>query len=175
LTGLGLMVALASCGDAGAGRYVGDYITQTDFDNLAGWGADVNALTREHAHSGRFATVVNTTREYSLTYRLPLREASVHALRAVEIDAWVFLPSSKASASLNVQVQPVSGVSGDALYNEELHLLDQVQEFGKWTPIHRVFVLPTRLPAEAELRIFLWRASSPEPVYLDDLRVKARE
>ena len=169
--------SLAACGgNPAAGQYVGDSITTTDFDNLAGWGADINGLSREHAHSGRFATFVSPEREYSLTYSLPLRDASVHLIKAVEIDAWVYLPSDKAKASLTVQtVRPPGSPDTSSLSNEPLHLLDQVHKFGKWQPVHHVFVLPPGLPVDSDLRIFLWRDASSEPVYLDDLTVKARE
>ena len=169
------LVGLAACGgDPRAGQYVGDIITATDFEQLAGWGdADGPALTRQQVHSGRTATFVGPTREYSLTYHLPLGRASVHPIKAVELEAWVYLPSDKANATLAVQVLPPGG--GKPLYDEPLHLLDLVHVFGRWLGVHQVFVLRWDLPSEAELRIFLWRATSPEPVYLDDLTVKARE
>lgn len=175
--GLLSLSLLGACrDDAAQGQYVGDSITRTDFDDLLGWGADPTALTREHAHSGRFATFVNADREYSLTYRLPLGQASVHIIKAVEIEAWVYLTSAKAAASLSVQLgRPGASSDAPALYAEQLNLLDQVHEFGKWVPVHRTFVLPEGAPSESELRIFLWRQNSPEPVYLDDLHVKARE
>jgi len=169
------LVGLAACGgDPRAGQYVGDNVTTTDFEQLAGWGdADRQALTQQQAHSGRTATFVGPARAYSLAYYLPLGQASVHPLKAVELDAWVYLPSGKASAALAVQVLPPGG--GAPLYHEQLPLLDQVHDFGSWQRVHHVFVLPQGLPGEAELRIFLGRATSPEPVYLDDLTVKARE
>ncbi len=169
------LVGLAACsGDPRAGHYVGDIITATDFEQLAGWGdADRQTLTQQQAHSGRTATFVGPAHAYSLTYHLPLGKASVHPIKALELDAWVYLPSGKANAVLAVQVLPAGG--GNPLHDEQLHLLDQVHEFGSWQRVHHVFVLPWGLPGEAELRIFLGQATSPEPVYLDDLTVKARE
>ena len=174
---LALAGSLAACGgNPNAGQYVGDSITATDFDNLAGWGADPAALSREHARSGRFSTFVSPEREFSLTYHLPLKEASVHIIKAVEIDAWVYLPSANAKASLRVQVfRPPGSADTSPLFNEPLHLLDQVHEFAKWQPIHQIFELPPDLPLDSDLRIYLWRDASAEPVYLDDLTVKARE
>lgn len=173
LAALGL---LASChADPRAGQYVGDDITNTDFEDQAGWGADVNALTRDHAHSGRFATFVGPDREFSLTYQLPLSQASVHPLRAVDLEAWVYLPTATATAALTVQVfRPPGSPAGPPLYYEALQLTSQVVPVGKWSPVHHVFVLPAGLPAEASLRIYMWRTSSAA-VYLDDLHAKARE
>ena len=173
---LAAALGLAACGnDPRAGHYVGDDITSTDFENLAGWGADVSALTREHAHSGRYATFVGPEREFSLTYKLPLGLASVHTLRAVDVAAWVLVPTPQAGAALTVQVLPPPGTPGLPLYSEALHLSSPLVEAGKWSPVSHVFVLPAGLPAEAELRIYLWRDTDAGPVYLDDLRVKARE
>ncbi len=174
LTGL---AGLAACGgNPRAGQYIGDIITATDFEQLAGWGGtDLSALTQQHAHSGRTATFVGPGREFSLTYHLPLGQASVHTLKAVEVEAWVYLPSGQADALLAVQVQRPPAGSGATLYDAQLRLLDQVHEFGTWQRVHKVFILPWNLPGDAELRIFLWRSASAEPVYLDDLTVKARE
>ena len=168
-------LGLAACGDPRAGHYVGDDITNTDFEDLAGWGADVSGLTREHAHSGRYATFVGPDREFSLTYKLPLGLASVHTLRAVDLSAWVYLPTPQAGAALTVQVFRPPGTPGPLLYEEALHLSSSLVEAGKWSPISHVFVLPAGLPAEAELRIYLWRDTDAGPVYLDDLHAQARE
>lgn len=167
-----LAVALASCGDPQTGNYVGDVITRTDFEDLAGWGTDVSALTREHAHSGRFATFVGPGREFSLTYKLPLGAASVHPVKAVEVEAWVYLPSAQADATLLVQVL---GTDGRPLFNEGLHLPEQLHEYAVWKPVQHTFVLPPNLPLDSELRLYLWGANAHEPVYLDDLTAKARE
>lgn len=172
---LGLLPLLLGCGShQDTGKYVGDIITQTDFEDMTGWGADVSAVTRERAHSGRFAIFVNPTREFSLTYRLPLREASVHQIKAIDIEAWVYVPSPSTNASLDVQVGS-SAPGGSTPYTEQLRLIDQVHEFGKWTKVQHTYVLPAGLSPDSELRIYLWRNTSPEPVYLDDLQAKARE
>lgn len=175
--GAALLAGPAGCGgNPQAGRYIGDDITRTDFESMIGWGADEGALTREHAHSGQFATFVGSTREFSLTYHLPLGQASVHPLRAVDLDAWVYAASPQASAALTVQVmRPPGSPAGPPLYSEALHVSSSPTDAGKWRSVHHVFVLPDGLPGEAELRIFLWRDTGSEPVYLDDLHVRARE
>ncbi len=174
---VGLWAGLAACkSDTSQGLYVGDVVIRTDFEDLAGWGADPSSLTDAHAHSGRQAIFIAPDREYSLTYHLPLGRASLHRLKALDVSAWVYLPSDKASATLSVQVfRPPGAPAGPPLYGGNLLLTDAVHTYGKWQPFQHVFVLPDNLPVEAELRLFLWRGSSTEPVYLDDLYVKARE
>ena len=165
---------LAACSSGEAGNWVGDYVTVNDFEALRGWGVDVNSLTRDHAHSGQYATFVSPEREYGLTYDLPLNQASVHALRGVAVEAWVYLPSPQAAASLEVQVQ-LPGAENRQGFAGSLKLTDQVKEGAKWTRVRQEFAFPAGLPGEAHLRIFLWRNASSQPVYLDDLKVKALE
>jgi len=173
----GLLAGLSACGDDPAkGRYVGDTVIRTDFEDLAGWGPDPSYLSDVHAHSGRQAIFIAPDREYSLTYHLPLGQASLHRIKALDVSAWVYLPSDKAKATLAIQVFRAPGQpAGPPLYSGDLLLTDAVHKYGKWQPIQHVFVLPDDLPVDAELRLYLWRASSTERVYLDDLYVKARE
>ncbi len=173
LAALPLLWLLAGCSDSGAGKWVGDYVTANDFEAVRGWSPDASALTRDHVHSGQYATFISPEREYSLTYDLPLQEASVHALKGVAVEAWVYLPTPQAGASLEVQVQ-LPGQE-KAIYSERLILPEQVTEGAKWTRVRKEFAFPEGLPGDAHLRIFLWRNTSSVPVYLDDLRVKALE
>ena len=167
----GLMTA---CSGSGAGNWVGDYVTANDFEAVRGWSPDAANLTRDHAHSGQFATFISPEREYGLTFDLPLSEASVHTLKGITVEAWVYLPSTQAAASLDVQVR-LPGPDNRLGFAERILLPDQVKEGAKWTRIRQEFTFPEGLPGDAHLRIFLWRNSSHEPVYLDDLRVKALE
>ena len=169
-----LAALLGGCRDSDAGHWVGDMVTDNDFEAARGWGADPNGLTREHAHSGQFATFVSPAREFGLTFDVALHEASVHALKGVAVEAWAYLPSPQATASLNVEVR-LPGPEGKLAFAGALALPDQVRENARWTRVRQEFALPAGLPADARLRIFLWRGGSQQPVYLDDLRVKALE
>ena len=147
-------------------------VTSNDFEAMRGWIVDSRSLSRDHAHSGQFSTYVSAEREYGLTFDVPLHEASVHQLKGVAVEAWVYLTSPQSAASLDVQVSLPDGKLGFA---DRINLVDKVKEGARWTRIRQEFALPPNLPADARLRIFLWRNSSQQPVYLDDLRVKALE
>jgi hypothetical protein len=171
-----LATAGASCSskDPADGNWIGDDVTRNDFEAVAGWGgADRSTLTRDHAHSGRYAVLVDSTHETGLMYDLPLYEASVHTLAAVEVEAWVYLPHGQADATL--QVETVAEGADAPLYSEQLPLLSQVNEYKKWTRVQHIFHLPNGLPGSTRLRLYLKRGTNPGPVYLDDIRVKARE
>lgn len=165
---------VSACSGSDAGTWVGDYVTVNDFEAVRGWSPDAVALTRDHAHSGQYAIFVGPEREYSLTYDLPLNEASVHALKGVAVEAWVYLPTTQAAASLEVQVR-MPGQENTLGFAGSLKLPEQVKADAKWTRVRQEFTFPAGLPGNAHLRIFLWRNLSTVPVYLDDLRVKALE
>jgi len=172
-----LLLAAACSSDPADGQWIGDDVTRNDFEAVAGWGgADRSTLTRDHAHSGRYAVLVDAGHETGLMFDLPLWEASVHPLAAIEVEAWVYLPSDKADARL--QMELVAGEGPEprpTLQSEELILLSQVHDFKRWTAVHHIFRLKAGAPGSAHLRLFLKRGNSTEPVYIDDVRVKARE
>ena len=173
-----LLAGSAACSPANPadGNWIGDEVTRNDFEAVAGWGgADRSTLTRDHAHSGRYAVVVDANHETGLTFDLPLYEASVHSLAAVEVDAWVYLPHGQADASLQVETVAEGPEPHAVLHSEQLPLLSAVAEFKKWTPVHHIFRLPGSPPNGTHVRLFLKRGSNPAPVYLDDIRVRARE
>jgi hypothetical protein len=172
-----LALACGACaGNAEDGTWVGDEVTHNDFEAVAGWGgADRRALTRDHAHSGRYAVVADTTRKEGLLFDLPLFEASVHTLQAADVEAWVYLPSDKADAALQVEAVADGPEPRAVLYSEAFPLLPEVKEFKHWTLVQHIFHLPGGLPGSTHLRLFLKHGSGTEPVYLDDIRVKARE
>src|SRR5438128_2626011 len=69
-------------------------ITYNDFESSAGWGVDPEMLTKEHAHSGKYAIKVDPSREYSLTYDAALGQVSPRKIKKVRLEGWGFLPSN---------------------------------------------------------------------------------
>jgi hypothetical protein len=177
-TGLALLgsVALGACSsDPGRGEWVGDYITTNNFESVLGWGAQAPTLSKEHAHSGRFAVRVDANNEYGQTFDVSLAEASVHPLKGVRLDAWVYLPSTQATGALVLQILDTANNGMRVVHSEQLDLAKQVRAAKEWTPVQHDFVLPAALAPGYRLRVYLWRSNSPEPVYLDDISLKALE
>ena len=170
-------VTLAACSsDPGRGQWVGDYVTTNNFESVLGWGADAGTLTKDHAHSGRFAVRVDAGHEYGQTFDLPLDQASVHVLKSVRLEAWVFLPSAQANAAVVLQIVNTANNGFRVVHSEQLDLLGQVKNYQQWQPVRHDFALPaSSLRPDYHLRVFLWRSNSPEPVYLDDISLKALE
>ncbi|MDB5234647.1 MAG: hypothetical protein JWR44_1640 [Hymenobacter sp.] len=158
------------------GEWVGDLVTASDYEAAAGWIPGATSLSRDHAHSGRFADRIDSVHTFGLTFQLPINQASVHTLRGLDVDAWTYFSSLKGAGALEVQVWAHGpGQDPKPLYSEQLPLRDQVTDSCVWTPVHHRFTLPENLPGEANLRIFIWGNPSTKPVYFDDLRVKALE
>ncbi len=175
----GLLVLLAGCSRSDeAGHWVGDVVTANDYEATLGWVQGATSLTRDHAHSGRYADHVDATHEWGITFQAPVSQVSVHALRGVAVEAWAFAHDLNPNRSAVLQVEVWAhgpGQDTKPLFSSALPLNTQLTDSVVWTPVHQEFSLPTGLPFEANLRIFLWRAGSTKPVYLDDLRVKALE
>lgn len=171
----GLLLSLGACSTPGADETAaGDYLTRNDFESMIGWLPDATALTKEHAHSGTYATLVNQDKEFSLTYNVKLGDVSPHKLKGLDIEAWVYLPDDKATAQLGMQIlDPLQ--DNKQIFNDGIKLTDQVKEYNVWTKVSKQVVLPDNVSYDQVLKIFLWRGDSASPVYLDDLTVKALE
>ena len=175
-SGVVLLASVACSSNPADGQWIGDEVTNNDFESVPGWGwADRTTITRDHAHSGRYAVVVDQHHATGIMFDLPVYEATVQTLAAVEVDAWVYLPNDKADAVLRMELLADGADAQHPLYGEELALLSQVSKFKTWSPVHQIFHLPAGTPGNTHLRLFLKRGTSTEPVYLDDIRVRARE
>lgn len=172
---LGLVLAACSS-KPDEGQWVGDLVTATDYEAAAGWIPGATSLSMDHAHSGRFADRIDSTHAFGLTFQLPIVQASVHTLRGLDVEAWTYFSSLKSAGSIEVQVWAHGpGQDAQPLYSQHLALRDQVTDSCLWTPVHQRFTLPENLPADANLRMFIWGNPTKRPVYVDDLRVKALE
>lgn len=167
---LSLSLLMAACSSPEAEPDKASVLLRNDFESLAGWtGQDSPSLTRERAHSGQYAIKTDRDLEYSLTYIDLLGRLSPTRLTKIKVAAWAY--STKPSeAQLTVQLKR-SLEDGTTTYNETINLGQAIKRAAEWTPVSKVFTLPADVSAANQLRIFLWRANAPEPVYLDDLVV----
>ena len=149
-------------------------ITANDFESVAGWGVDPETLTKEHAHSGKYALKVDAGHEYSLTYDVVLGQASPRKLKKVRLTGWAFLPNDKATSVLSLQIiDPDQGNKG--VFVDGIDLRESVKDYNKWVKVSKEFTLPEDITYTQHMKIFLWRAGSSEPSYLDDIVVETIE
>lgn len=170
-----LALALASCGSNEAAKTPADQITFNDFEAVDGWGTSVPvpSLTKEKARSGTYSIRVAPGCEYSIGYTNPLGKLSATRLKKITIAGWVWLPSKDAKAKLVVtfdNINPDKNLKYDAL-----DLAPTANKFGSWVEVTKTIEVPIEASYNTQLKVYLWRADSSQPVYLDDLEIKKAE
>lgn len=167
---LALALALAGCGSREAAAPA-DQIAFNDFEVVDGWsgGAPVPSLTAEQAHSGKAAVRVAPGLDYSFGYHNALGRMSPTRLAKVQVQAWVWLPDAPVDAMLVTQVRDPT--QSKDLSWDGLALAMATKDKKKWVLVEKEVTLPEAATAKSELLVYLWRNSSAQPVYLDDLRI----
>lgn len=172
LLGAALVALLAACSSDKSTDSPGNIIS-TGFEDLDGWVPASPSLTKEKAHSGHYSIKIDPTIEYSLTYInimgkvIPIKPKKLH------LTAWATTTSKEADAMLTVSM--LNPKDGAVLLIEQVHLKERVKTPGEWEKVEMEFVVPEKATAADELRVYLWRVGSGEPVYLDDLELKTAE
>lgn len=177
LVGLTLLAACSSS-DNSTGPTVDDNtITFNDFESGGGWSNDPYrndpALFKKgEAHSGRYAIKVDKDHEFSLTYDMPLGQVSPRKFKTLHLEAWVFLPSDKATGALGVQV--MDHVTNTQVYGDAIQLASVVKSYNKWVAVSKDFDLPDNITSTQHLRLWLGRSGSPEEVLADDMKLSIK-
>lgn len=176
---IGLLAAalcLAGCSPKapGEGPAAGT-LASNGFENVDGWLADSPALTtlnRDKAHSGMYSTMVGPGHDYSLGYSNALSRLSPDWPAKLKIGVWVFVPSDQAAAKLVTEVKAPTN-DGPGLLWDGLDVSKTVKVYNKWQYVEKTLVMPAGAKPTNRLLVYLWRADSRQPVYLDDLTISA--
>jgi hypothetical protein len=142
-----------------------------DFENLDGWLADSPALATlnsEKAHSGKYSTKVSAGHDYGLGYSNELSRFSPNWPAKIKIGAWVFVPDEQAVGKLVVEVKAAGSTDASLLW-EGVELTKAVKVYNKWQYVEHVITTPVAAKPNSRLLVYLWRAGSNQPLYLDDL------
>jgi hypothetical protein len=172
LLSLGL---LASCSSDGTSTTQKEkIITSNDFESVVGWNSNAGTIDKGRAHSGKYAIKVDQDHEFSLTFDMPLGEATPSKLKALHLKAWAFLPSEKASGILGIQIME-PGTDVKQIYGDGIKLGEAVKSYNKWVEVEKDFVLPDNITADQHVRLSLWRAGASEQVLVDDIELSIKE
>ncbi|WP_201977645.1 carbohydrate binding domain-containing protein [Hymenobacter rubidus] len=175
---LGSLVALtvAGCGGSDSSAADPSLLVSCDFDTLAGWlpEAQSGMLSRDKAHSGRYAIKVEPGHDYSLSYKAPLGQLHETRVKKIKVTAWAFVPTADAKASLVVTVGNSDPANDKPLMWDAVEV-NSTKDTGKWTEVSKEFTIPDNAMPTSPLGVYLWRTGGSQPVYLDDLRIKAVE
>ncbi len=166
-----LLLSLAGCREPTPSAPA-NLLTSNNFDQLEGWVTDdLSAyLTHEQAHSGATSAHVGPTVEYAAGYTSTLGNLSSVRLAKMRLRAWVWVPDKEAKALLVAQV--LDPATGKSLYYDATDLAGATAgKFSQWVAIDKTLTLPPEVTANSVFKAYLWRAQSPQPVYLDDFEL----
>lgn len=164
---------LTGCANSASEAPATGPLAANDFENLDGWLADSPALAtlnRAKAHSGVYSTMAGPGQDYSLGYSNALSRLSPNWPAKLTVGAWVFVPNGQARAKLVTEVTS-GAASGTGLLWEGLDLTKAVKTFNKWQYVEQTITMPATAKPTSRLKVYLWRAESNAPVYLDDLKI----
>ena len=172
--GLLLLLSAACSSDNSSGAAKDKIITSNDFESTSGWSVDPNLLYRGRAHSGQYAIKVDGEHEFSLTFDMPLAQATPTKIKTVHLQAWALLPNDKATAQLGVQVMKPEDLS-QQVFGEGINLNEVVKTYNEWVKVSKDITLPDDITPLQHLRVTLWRAGSNEQVLVDDVELSIKE
>lgn len=172
-----LLYALTAFGMVACGKGGNDIpanqLASNDFESLDGWIGDqpITSLTKEKAHSGRYSIKVDPNIEYSLGFNMLLGKLSTSKLKKIKIHAWVNVPNAKSAVVLVTQITNPADNNKQLLW-EGVNMGNEVKTLNKWVEIEKTITVPDNATYNDKLGVYLWRTSSPETIYLDDLTIE---
>lgn len=166
-----LAVALFSCG--GSKEKPKGLLIENDFEAMDGWanGCTNASLNKEKAHSGVYSLKVNPGMDFSMGYSNQLGKLSPSRVKKMKVHAWVFVPNDKALATLVTEMKN-PGEEKSAFWDGiDLVKEAKVNGFNKWIEVEKTQELPESANFNSQLLFYLWRGSSTQPVYMDDVQL----
>jgi len=164
---MGLFLA-TSCGNS-TPENDANLLAFNDYEAVIGWMPDGGTVTREQAHSGRYAVKVDSEHEFGMGYGLPVGKATARKPRKVRVSAWAYMTDASSAARLGFQL--VDPATGQETFGDGINFTDQIKDYKKWVEISKEITLPETTTSTQEMRVYLWRGGATTPAYMDDLRI----
>ncbi|WP_139924947.1 hypothetical protein [Hymenobacter sp. DG01] len=171
--GLLLALSAAGCSEKPAKPAATNTLAATSFENLDGWLADSPALAtlnRDQAHTGQYSTMVGPSHEFSLGYVNPLSRLAPEWPAKLTVGGWVLLASEQGAAKLVIEIKGDTPGAPNLLW-EGLDVAQAVKVYNKWQYVEHTITMPDAAKPTSRILVYLWRADSKQPVYLDDLSI----
>ncbi|GGF04599.1 carbohydrate binding domain-containing protein [Hymenobacter cavernae] len=170
-----LTAGVAACAEKQT-QLPANLITHNSFEELDGWmGSDqyLASLTTEQAHSGKYSAKVDPAIEFSTGYSKQLGKVAARIPKKLKIKAWVNLSNSKATPFLVTELKQ-AGTNKQLLW-EGLELAKEAKHYNLWVQVEKTVSLPAEAAYSDVLKVYLWRGSSIQPAYIDDLMILNEE
>ncbi len=170
------VATIAACGDKNEVPSA-KQLASNDFEAVEGWMGDntPSSLTKEKAHSGRYASKVDPGVEYSIGYNNLLGNLSASRLQKIKVQGWVNLPSAESGAMLVASITDPANPTAKPIMWEGVKLTEQVKSFNEWVKVEKEFTLPDNITYANKISIYMWRTGNPEAAFLDDLVIEKVE
>ena len=165
--------ALTNCQPQASSAPPAGPLAANDFENLDGWLPDSPtgvALSRDQAHSGKFSTKVDGAHEYSLGYNNTLSTLAPEWPGKLTVSAWVLLLDEQNAPKLVTEVKSAGNNSPGQLW-AGLDLGQTAKVKNKWYHVEQTITLPETAKPTSRLLVYMWRADSKQPAYLDDVQI----
>lgn len=167
-----LVLALTACGDK-ATDVPANQLAGNDFESVEGWMGDntPGSLTKDKAHSGRYAVRVDPGNEFSMGYSNVLGKLSPSRLKKIKVHAWVNVPAINSNAVLVTQITDPANPTAPPVMWDAMKLGEQAKTPNKWVEIEKEITLPSNVTYTNRIQVYLWRPSGSETAFLDDLSI----
>ncbi|MCI1188235.1 hypothetical protein MON38_12465 [Hymenobacter sp. DH14] len=166
------VTTLGSCSKDSSANLPEGTVTYNNFENVQGWGgANEPSVTTERAHSGKYSVITKPELDFGYTYVNTLGQMTGGKPKKITVSGWAWVPDKDANAALVVDIKH-SPANGSQVFYGLLEMGRNVKKFGDWQEVNKTFDLPDSIASGNLCKVYMWRGSSPRPVYLDDVSIK---
>ena len=170
-----LATALGACSKGGSADLPEGTVTINNFENVQGWGgANEASVTAEKAHSGRYSVMTKPGLDFGYTYANTMGQMTGGKPKKITVSGWAWVPDKDANAAIVLDIKH-SATNGNQVYYAGMELASTVKKFNEWQEVSKTFVLPDSIASSNVLKVYMWRGSSPRPVYLDDVTIQVEK
>jgi hypothetical protein len=159
-----VMVMFVSCSEKNkpVEHEPGTILVANDLENMA-W-INLQTLSKDVAHSGRFSSRLDSLTEFSFGYSNTFSNLSDTLPFSVDVSLWIYYPELKINSSLVISIDSVN----KNIFWKGIPLIDSIKTANQWQKINVTFELPKKIMPTDQLRIYVLN-NEKRKFYMDDL------
>jgi hypothetical protein len=162
-----IIIVFSACSgnksDKGAGE-PGSRLVSCDMENL-GW-MNLQTLSKDVAHSGKFATKVDSLNEYSFGLSNTFNNLSDSLPTSVDVSMWMFFTQLKTKSSVIISIDSVN----KNIFWKGISITDSIKAASQWQEIKVNFEIPKKIMPTDNIKIYVWN-NEKRAIYMDDLKL----
>jgi hypothetical protein len=130
-----------------------------------GW-MNLVTLTKEVAHSGRFASRIDSAMQYSFGFTEYFKNINDTLPEKVDASLWILFPKTGIKCDLVVSIDSV----GKNIFWSGLPLGDSITKANEWKEIKASIALPANIMSTDKISIYVF-CNEKKTLYVDDLKI----